>query len=248
MDLGKPVVVSALLLCLMAGLTTGAGARGQRGEGHGYFYAGTSFLDLDKLNEALTARGYPSFATQLFSMGGGGHAFVGRLVLGGQGQALFGRSKDVVKNSTPYKTNLRAGIGTFDIGYVVTPPARLQVFPMLGIGGGGLEMTVVEKQPPAFGEILEHPARGARLSTGVFLLNLALGVDYLVPTRRHKSAMGGLILGLEVGYTFTPFFFAAWSADDIEITGGPDVGITGPYLRLKIGGGGRRERCCRGQD
>lgn len=247
MSLGKAVVVSALLLCLVAGLTTGAGAREQRGGGHGYFYAGTSFLDLDKLNEALTTRGYPRFATQLFSMGGGGHAFIGRLVLGGQGQALFGRSKDVVKNSTPYKTNLNAGIGMFDIGYVVTPPARLQVFPMLGIGGGGLEVSVVEKQPPAFDEILEHPARGARLSTGVFLLNLALGLDYLVPTGRDKSGMGGLVLGVEVGYTFTPFF-APWSADEIEITGGPDVGITGPYLRLKIGGGGRRDRCCRGQN
>ncbi len=247
MNLGKAVLISTLLVCLVAGLATGAGARERRGEGHGYFYAGTSFLELDKLNDALTAQGYPSFSTQLFSMGGGGHAFIGRIVLGGQGHALFSKSKDVVIGSTPYKTSLSAGIGMFDLGYVVTPPGRLKVFPMVGIGGGGMEMTIVEKQPPAFEEILKNPARGANLSMGIFLLNFALGLDYLVVTGRDKGGMGGLVLGLEVGYTFTPFF-AAWSADEIEITGGPDTGVTGPYVRLKIGGGGRRDRCCKGQD
>ena len=236
----RAVVVAVTMLMLLSCMLPQARAREKRGSGYGYFYVGASMLDLDKLNEALGAHNYPEFSNRLVSIGGGGHAFMNRLVLGGQGQALVGKSTDVNIAGTAYKGTLSAGIGFFDIGFLLTPPRRLKVYPMLGIGGAGLELAIVEKQPPSFDQVLEHPNRSTRLSTGMFLLNFALGVDYMVATRaRRACCAGGIVLGVEVGYTLTPVA-TGWTADEIEISGGPDAGLNGPYVRFKIGGGGQR--------
>ncbi|MCR4440364.1 MAG: hypothetical protein QHJ34_14015 [bacterium] len=239
MKLSRGIVAGVTLLVLLSCLLGQGQAREGRGGGHGYFYIGSSMVDLDKLNATLKTSQYPEFSNRLFSMGGGGHAFFNRLVLGGQGQALISKSTDVSVAGTPYKASLSAGIGFFDIGYLLTPRGNLKIYPMLGIGGGGLELAIEEKQPPSFEQILAHPNRSTRLSAGLFLVNLALGADCLVLTRQDKEGMGGLVLGIEVGYTYTPFA-GGWQADEVDISGGPDASLNGPYLRLKIGGGGKR--------
>ncbi|MBC7188423.1 MAG: hypothetical protein H5U38_15465 [Calditrichaeota bacterium] len=239
MKRSRGVVAGVALLVLLYGFLAQAQAREGRGGGYGYFYLGSSMVDLDKLNATLRVSRYPEFSNRLLSIGGGGHAFFKRLVLGGQGQALMSKTTDVSVGGIPYKASLAAGIGFFDIGYLLTPRGNLKVYPMLGIGGGGLELAIEEKQPPSFEQILAHPNRSTRLSAGLFLVNFALGVDYFVLTRQDEEGIGGLVFGVELGYTYTPFA-GGWQAEEIDISGGPDASLTGPYLRLKIGGGGKR--------
>ena len=52
-----------------------------------------------------------------------------------------------------------------------------------------------------------------------------------------EKGKGGMVLGVRAGYTFSPFK-GDWNMDDLEISGAPETGITGPYIRLMIGGGG----------
>ncbi len=233
------VVRMPLLTVLVAACFWGvAQARERSGTGQGYFYIGVSTMDVEKLNNTMKAFGYPELSSRVLSMGGGGHAFMGRLVIGGQGHALTGESQDALIGNVPYKANLSAGIGFLDVGYLLTPGSKLKIYPILGIGGGDIELSIVEKQPPAFELILQRPNRSSRLSKAVFLLNVCLGVDYFVVTRQDEEGVGGLVLGFEVGYTLSPVT-SGWAADEIEITGGPDMGITGPYVRFKVGGGGK---------
>ena len=46
-----------------------------------------------------------------------------------------------------------------------------------------------------------------------------------------------MVLGLRAGYTVSPIK-GDWTIDEIEVTGAPQTGITGPYIRFMIGGGG----------
>jgi hypothetical protein len=114
----------------------------------------------------------------------------------------------------------------------------LRVYPLLGLGGGGMSLNIVERgTSPSFDEVLDDPKRDVELSTGGFLLNLALGTDYLLKLGGDEKEESCFIFGLRTGYIFAPIK-GNWEMDGVDISGGPDVGITGPYIRLMIGGGG----------
>ena len=124
------------------------------------------------------------------------------------------------------------------MGYVVYSRGGLRVFPFLGIGGGGVNMRVVEKGTvPTFDEVLDDPRREVVLSTGSILFQVALGVDYFLPVGGDEGGKGGLFFGLRAGYTFAPSK-ADWKMWDRDVLKGPDVRLIGPYVCLMFGGGG----------
>jgi hypothetical protein len=84
---------------------------------------------------------------------------------------------------------------------------------------------------------LDDPKRGSELSTGGFLLNVSIGADHLFILGGDEEGEGGLVLGLRAGYTFTPIK-GDWNMYDMDVGEGPDIGITGPYFHLMLGGGG----------
>ena len=45
--------------------------------------------------------------------------------------------------------------------------------------------------------------------------------------------------GVRAGYYFTPLK-GDWMFNQSNAAGGPDIGITGPYVQFMIGGGGRK--------
>lgn len=201
--------------------------------GRGYFMCGGSIVDIDALNSRLESKGYSTFSGNFFSFGGGGHAVINRLIIGGEGHALIGRGE----TSGNYENSLSAGYGCFDLGYILYSTGYLNVYPLLGLGGGGMSLNIMEKGAPSFDEILDDPRRSTEISTGGFLLNVALGTDYLLKLGGDGKEEGGLVFGLRVGYTFTPIK-SEWEMDATDISGGPEIGITGPYIHLMIGGGG----------
>jgi len=156
------------------------------------------------------------------------------VIIGGEGHGLIGGEA----TSDSYKTSIGAGYEFFDFGYIVYSAKGLSVYPLLGLWGGGMSLKIVERgTAPSFDDVLDNPKRSAELSTGGFLLNLALGTDYLLKLGGDEKGEGGLVSGICIGYTFAPIK-GSWEMDGIEISGGPEIGITGPYIRLMIGGGG----------
>lgn len=204
--------------------------------GRGYFMVGSSVIDIEELNSRLEAKQYSKLSDKFMSFGGGGHAIMGRLIIGGEGHGLIGKET----TTGEYKVSLNAGCGFFDLGYMVYSSRGLSLYPLLGIGGGGMSLKIADRQTPTFDEVLENPKRGTELVSGCFLLNLSFGADYLFNLGEGQGE-GGLLLGIRAGYTFA-LVKGEWKIDEATVAGGPEVGVEGPYLRLAVGGGGSAKR------
>lgn len=67
---------------------------GERPEEHSYVAIGVSGTDLGPLNNRLSANGYPTFSTELLSIGGGAYRVVaGRILLGAELNGLLAPSQ-----------------------------------------------------------------------------------------------------------------------------------------------------------
>ncbi|MBN2357777.1 hypothetical protein JXO59_16825 [candidate division KSB1 bacterium] len=228
-----------MLLCLVFLFmgyfcTMDAGDKQFHSEGRGFFMAGFHTIDVGDLSTALTANGYPKVDNQFISMGGCGYAILNdRLLIGGEGHGLVGD-----KNSANgYELSLVSGYGLFNIGYIVMKKGDLSLYPMFGIGGGGFTLKIVQEQGRTFDEMLADPDRGVELNSGGLTLSVALGVDYLINMSKDAREKGGLAFGLRLGYNYTPLV-GDWLYEAAEISGGPEIGITGPFVKLMFGGGG----------
>lgn len=232
-------VVLTTSMTLISGVSHGQSLKGgvRQSGGGGYFMVGSSVIDIKELNSRLEAKQYSKLSDKFVSFGGGGHAIMGRLIIGGEGHGLIGKGTA----TGDYKVSFNAGCGFFDLGYIVYSRRGLSLYPFLGIGGGGMSLKIVDRQTPTFDEALENPRRGTELASGSMLLNLSIGADYLFNLGGEQDAEGGLLLGIRAGYTFAPIK-GEWKTDESTVSGGPEVGVEGPYLRLAIGGGGSAKR------
>lgn len=210
------------------------GERTKEGSGMGYFMIGFQNSDIDAIGSRLEDNGYPSLSDRFLTLGGGGQGMINKLLIGGEGHALIGEST----TQNHVKTQISGGFGLFNIGYAAVATKQMRLYPMLGLGGGGLSLSLLDKsEVPTFDQVLKNPKRGAQLSTAGFLLSLSLGADYLFIMEENADGIGGLIFGVRLGYMFAPVK-GDWLLDDVEISEGPEIGVTGPFIRLAIGGGG----------
>ena len=113
--------------------------------------------------------------------------------------------------------------------------------PLLGLGGGGLQLEILEHGVPSFDDVLRDPGRSSRLSTSAFLVDVGASVDFMLTTRQMGSARGGPVFGLRAGYVFAPYK-GDWRLESNDVIGGPEVGLTGAYVRLLLGAGGMQNR------
>ena len=226
------VLVSVLFVGLSQGQEMAPVAKENGGMGYSMF--GRSTIDIKDLNARLESKGFSPMSDQFFSVGGGGHAIVNsRWIIGGEGQALLG--DEVISGN--YKNSLNISYAFFNLGYIVYSIKGLSVYPLLGIGAGGMNLKIAEKVTAlTLDEVLADPERGVELSTGGLLLNLAVGIDYLLALGKDEKERGGFLLGFRAGYTLSPFK-GSWTLDEIEISDAPELGITGPYLSIIFGGG-----------
>lgn len=229
---------SSLLPVLLAGALSfsvaGAADRLPRG-GAGYLQIGGCLLDCDGLNAALAAGGYSRLPGSFLTMGGGGHAVIGRLVLGGEGQGMTKR-RGANAGSKPV---ISGACGFFDIGYIVHSRRGLVIYPLFGVGAGSIDLRLMGRPAASFKEVLVDTGRSVRLQKSGFLMHLALGADRWLGFAGHDGRHG-VFVGIRAGYAFAPVK-SAWELEGKEIAGGPDAGWTGPYIRVSIGAGGRAQ-------
>ena len=229
------VVAVASILFATTSQSQGLAQRAREGGGMGYSMFGWGTLDIGALNSRLERKGYSSMSDNFFSVGGGGHGIINnKVILGGEGHGLLGEEV----TSGNYKNSVYVGYGFFNVGYIVYSKKQLRLYPLLGLGGGGMNLKIREKPVSlSFDDVLNDPERSVELSTGGFLLSFAVGMDYLLILGEDEEGKGGLVFGLRAGYNLSPFE-SGWEMDEIEISGAPEMGITGPFIRLMFGGGG----------
>jgi len=239
-EMFKILATMALLTLFIATISFSQEAETEKknDEVRGYLMFGGSKLDIDDLNERLVSKGHSSLSDGFLSFGGG---FLRKKnsnwLVGVEGHYLFVEDKDYAMPNGSYKASLTAAYGFVDIGYALVSSGGLNIYPLIGFGGGGAWLQIGKSN---FDDILEQPERNANLTASAFLLNFAIGSDYLITSKESEKYEGGLVLGFRAGYTYSPWK-GAWWTDNISIDGGPKIGMTGPYFRLMIGFGGKGE-------
>jgi len=71
---------------------------------------------------------------------------------------------------------------------------------MIGLGGGGIELRITENVSPSFSDIMNDPKREASLSTGSFICQGAVGLDYVIILGKDEQGEGGLLFVIQSHY------------------------------------------------
>ena len=203
--------------------------------GMGYSVFGFSTIDISNLNTKLESKGYTALPESYFCVGGGGHSIINkRWIIGGEAYSLLGDES----TGADFKASTYIFQGFANFGYIIFSKKGLSVYPLLGLGGGSMKLTLSEKGASySFDDVLTDPKRGATLTAGGFLINLALGLDYYLKLGENEEGHGGFLLGLRAGYTLAPSK-GGWGMNDVELSGSPEIAMTGPFVRIILGGGG----------
>ncbi len=199
--------------------------------GRGFFMIGAQQFDLDALNGRLSRAGLPTRDDVLLTLGGGGFFYRNRLVLGGEGHAVLSSAE----STGAFRSTLAGGYGLFNVGYAVVARRGLLVYPLVGFGGGGLVVDIEERSAPTFDDVLGQPRRGSELVQSQLVLAAAIGADRVFA---RSNGRGGIAVGFRAGWTFAPDD-GEWSLGRNDVANGPGGGLTGPFLRVSIGGGSR---------
>lgn len=230
---------AALALAPLAPARLAAQAHESDGKAfHGFsifVMAGAQRIRTGALNGDLAARGQPGFEHTFASLGAGVQASLGRVLLGLEGAGLVERRAESVQ----FDRTLSGGYGMADVGYAVLDSRHVRLYPMAGIGVGGVTFASRRQGVPTFGDLLDSPDWAARLSSVELVLQAAVGGDYVVWTGERDGKSRHLSVGVRAGYTFAPAA-GAWRLGGTRVVGGPAVRIEGAYARLVVSFGGQR--------
>ena len=198
----------------------------------GFFSYGWHLLKQDQLNQLLNSYAYPMFSDYAVTFGGGGLRIYNCFLLGGEGYMIFAQEK----NTTAYDASLSSGYGFLNFGYRAIASSTILAYPLIGFGGGSSTLRIAEKVNGVnFNQLLVNPNRSLEVSTGSILINLSLNLNYFT----RPITESGFHFGLSLGYIYS-LPSDGWYIFNNNVVGGPVFDLSGPYLRLKFGGGSFR--------
>ena len=244
--------IKAVLLLLATQLCFSAAAEAQlsrawadKESGKWYFQFGAGKLDTKNLTTSLERAGYSvvtrsplnNLADSFISFGLGTHGVINGVLIGWELNGLTSRETTNAANS--YRVSVGGGYGFVDVGYMAYSMEGLDIYPVIGIGGGGLRLNVVSRRTLSFQQVMDTPEQAVQLNTGGFLLNPSLGVDYMLSLSGDDKRESGVVFGLRIGYVLAPLK-GAWKMDGLDVSGGPQASPAGPYARLTVGLGSRK--------
>ena len=206
------------------------------GPGAAYIGGGVSQLQTTNLDDRLSANGYPTFGRDAVALGLGAYRILSsKVMLGFEGTGL-------IIGEEPHQggeVGLGGGYATLGLGYMTQLSPRVRAYPRIGIGAGGFGLWIENADDSIpFDDVLANPRPVENdetiLSRDGFVTDIGAGIEFL-PRRRR-----GPMIGLRFGYLVAPFS-SAWDLfEEGMTTGGPDASISGPYIRVVIGGAWRR--------
>jgi hypothetical protein len=206
------------------------------GPGAAYIGEGISQLQTKNLDDRLAANGYPTFGRDAVTLGLGAYRILStKVMLGFEGTGI-------IIGEEPHQggeVGLGGGYATLGLGYMTQLSSRVRAYPRIGIGAGGFGLWIENADDSIpFDDVLANPRPVENdetiLSRDGFVTDIGAGIEFLPRQRR------GPMIGLRFGYLVAPFS-SAWDLfEDRKATGGPDASISGPYIRVVIGGAWRR--------
>ncbi len=200
--------------------------------GAGGLDVGAQHFNMDGFNQFLPAD-FPTLSGDFLTIGGDGYFMFENFVIGGSGYGLIG---DDIRFDGQ-RAQIGGGMGFFHLGYDFLHKDKLKLYPLIGIGGGGMTMVFSNLGAITANDVRNGNTTGdyyqTDISWGSLMIDLGLGFDYFPEGESGSSPR----LGVRAGYIFTP------SHSDFRYGGGVISGaeagsLEGYYIRIIIGGGG----------
>lgn len=202
--------------------------------GSGGFTIGMGSMDISPL-EAFVKKESRKFTDKQMLLGGTGHAFIENFVIGGSGTAILG---DKIKIDSTI-VSIGGGIGTFDIGYLISNKDKLKIYPMIGLGGTGIGVQIIKNQHYTIQQIVNNPWKEINIGLGEFVLDVSLNID-LIPLLQYdakENTYSGFLTGIKFGYAYSPSS-SDWMFAGGNISDGPSFGLNMFYFKINLGGFG----------
>lgn len=211
--------VSVLLPMLMAISLCGREISG----GFGGFEFGRISCDATELNERFEDYGIENIEDMFNAWGGEGYAIISNVIMGGSGR---GGSIETESDSLSIKIDM--GYGLFEVGYLFPLGSKIAFFPLIGIGGRGINIHA----RPNLGDVdfneLLTPGGAGRTSTAQTnstVLSLSLAGVYRLGSFISIFAKAGYIHD----------FGGDWKLDDgAMLKNEPDFGLKGPSFSAGV--------------
>jgi hypothetical protein len=202
----------------------------------GLFYSisyGWQGTRMGQLNNAMQALNFPTFDEVGVSIGIGIYKTFGAFMAGGEGALAFFHES----NTAIYDGSLSSGLGFAQIGYRIISSSSVLLYPLVGIGGGVTNLSIAEKAPnQSFNQVMSGTGRSVDISTGNVMINLSLNLNYFT----REVTISGFHFGVTAGYYFA-LPSQGWYTFNDNVVGGPGFDLSGPYLKLRFGGGSFKE-------
>lgn len=235
MTIQKRHILSLLvILCVMVLTAVMASGADIESYGFGGFSVGSQWLDISELNSVLSSNGFATFNDPTLSLGFESYfAMKGKLIFGIE-FLLFWQE---ATNST-YVQKLNGYWGFFNFGYSLLPKSieGFHLYPLIGLGVSRNRLRLTERAVLDFSDIVTDPQRESFLTKWDFLLQAAIGTDFVLGFSMNESGGGGgFMLGIRAGYQYS-VTDSSWNMSTLDIAGNPGLSMSGFYLRFIIGG------------
>ncbi len=193
-----------------------------------YVGLGASLADLDELNERLDDFGFPAIEDYSYSLSAGFFSIRWRIMTGFQLMSFFWP----VASGDDAVSQLHNVSGTFQLGVNVLPDGWLRLYPYVGAGLGWTWLRLREESA-SFEQALNDEIENTRLSQYAVPLKAGVGVDFAFgacpETGRNR------FVGLQVEYIFDPSGESKWRAQDVSLSGDPDMSMSGVRATVTFG-------------
>lgn len=189
----------------------------------GYFSLGYQRIDLKNLNTKLSLNNLPELQNDYVSVGVGFNGIVqDDFFIGVEGGLINGLNQ----GNKFYGLNFNADYILLNFGYPIYSNLSFYLIPVAGIGGSWLSLKIFEKNVSDFDAVISNPRIGANLNQESLLINLGLEI--------FSYHLKPYILGINFGYK-KHIEYRGWNLYDYEISGSPQAGLTGFYLKFIFG-------------
>ena len=228
------VVVLILIMLIISSL--GHCKENKKRTGRGYVILETNRIDLKNLNSIMRNKGFSPLSENMYGIGLGGFSINKNKFIYDHYASFYytGHNKSTV-GEVKYNSSMKGFLGFYNAGYLVYSQRGYNVFPEAGFGFGGMWVTIEDRETRTLNEILDNPRESTTKLSVNILFNIALGIDKLFIRKTENDRERGLGFGFRVGYRV-----AVLRAEWENVSDGPAVFFTGPYLSLTLGGGYNR--------
>lgn len=191
--------------------------------------AGGFYGNLDKFDNRVADLGYAGLKDYAYELGMGTFKRRKRLVTGLELKGIAWRPADGANAST----ELYSLSGIVNVGFNVLPrKAPMLLYPYVGVGSGRLLLRL-RQETATFHDAVTQPLEEVTLTQRTVALQAGVGGDVLIPRRAHPGK--SRTIGFRLGYIFDPTPARKWYENDIRVTDGPSVAMTGFYGQVTFG-------------